>query len=577
MSKYILLTISLLWFARVSSAQNQWKSKGRLYADKNIAIEIEYSIAPDGCSGENNVSRFRYRITRIKPLKDYYINWRFDFFNCDNELKTQMNSLHILRTTKAGILTPEMNFFTARKMSNYFNDVKASADLPEIGFYKPISTLSMEPVAINGRKNILNGDSTRLTLSGGSLGTGAHWEWYAEACGGKLLGTGSSITFSPDKTLKVFVRANGNYPSPCITTEIEVKQGSQAAKAISGRNEICEGEQNVTLNVTGGRLFGQAKWVWYAESCAGERIGEGQSINVSPQRTTTYFVRAEDGKENTTCQSFTLAVKNKSVKPFNIEGAKTVSYGSATTLKIISGYLAPGAKWVWYKGTGTPLQAVGTGITLSTGALYSNEVFSVRAEGDCNQTDLVSYSINIANNSVQTSESKVLRNFFLNGGIAFTEISNISKAENYVLTIGSGGKIGWFLRTKLNIKNTGASFQTSDISIGNYNLPGYYNYNGQTISKRLAYTGGIFFGGYKLSAYVGGGYGTRDLMWGIDQFRYEDNTYSTGYAQNTSKSYKGAEIELGVMLRLGFVNVMGGASSIQFKYTDFNLGIGFNL
>lgn len=50
MPKYILLTFFLVLFAGTLLAQNQWKPKGTLYADKNIHIEIEYLLSPDGCT-----------------------------------------------------------------------------------------------------------------------------------------------------------------------------------------------------------------------------------------------------------------------------------------------------------------------------------------------------------------------------------------------------------------------------------------------------------------------------------------------------------------------------------------------
>ncbi|NTE05612.1 hypothetical protein G6M26_20455 [Agrobacterium tumefaciens] len=578
MPKYILLTFFLALCAITLQAQNQWKPKGTLYSDKNIHIEIEYLLSPDGCTGQS--SYFRYRITRIKPIRDYYINWRFDFFNCDNELKTQINSLHILKKTKTGIITPKENSFTFKKMSNYYNDVKVSNDLPDIGSYQPKAAFSMEPIAINGKTDIQSGDSTILTLKGGYLGTGASWMWYDGACNGALLGKGTSLKLSPDRTTTVFVRASTPESSSCISTEIRVKQGSLAPKAILGRSIICEGEQNITLSVSGGKLFGQAKWIWYAGSCSGNKIGEGSSINVSPERTTTYFIRAENGNDQTVCQSFQIVVNNKSNIPNGIEGTQSISYGAESVLKIVGGYLAPGAQWVWYKGSKTALQQVATGAVLSTGPLYADEVFSVRAEGDCNQTAFISRIISVSNKPYQDPINRSGKtSFIVNGGVVFTEPSNVGKSDNYVLTIGSGGRIGWFASVKLSSKNnTTAAFQTNNISLTDYNMAGYYSYNGEVINKRSAYTAGIFLGGYKVSAYLGGGYGTRTLLWGIDQYQYGNNgSYAKSYALHTGESYKGAELELGLMLRLGFFNLMGGASSLQFKYTDFNIGVGFNL
>jgi hypothetical protein len=578
--KNIALLLFFLLISNVINAQNRWQTKGTLYSDKNISVEIEYLISPDGCAEANSSSYFRYRITRIGARRNYYVNWRFDYFNCDNELKTQLNSLHILKSSEIGVVTPELNSFSAKRMSNYLNDVKISTDLPATGTYKPISIISMEPVAISGLKDILSGESTTLKILGGSLGIDAVWTWYEGSCGGTLLGTGPSITITPDHTTSIFVRATGSKPSPCLSTNITVKEGSIPAKSITGPNEICEGERNITLAVSGGKLFGQAKWVWYSGSCGATKIGEGKSIVVSPDKSTTYFVRAEDGQDHTICQSLNLVVKNKSVNPLSIQGLRVLNYGAETKLNLVSGYLSPGSKWVWYKGSGTNLQAIGSGTSVSTGYLYSNEVFSVRAEGDCNQTELVSMSILVTNAPKQkASKGEANRSSFLiNGGSVFSETADIGKLDNYIITIGGGGRLGWFARAKVTAHKTGATYQTTDVAITNYNIPGFYSYNGEKISKRSAYTAGIFFGGYHLSGYVGGGYGTRDLLWGINQYSYDGiSSYSVSHAKNTENSFKGAEIELGLLVRFGFFNLMGGASSIQGKYTDFNIGLGFNL
>lgn len=61
---------------------------------------------------------------------------------------------------------------------------------------------------------VLPGDSTLLSQTGGSLGTGAIYSWYSGSCGGTLIGTGSSIYVTPSGITTYFVRAQGT----CNTT-----------------------------------------------------------------------------------------------------------------------------------------------------------------------------------------------------------------------------------------------------------------------------------------------------------------------------------------------------------------------
>ncbi len=63
---------------------------------------------------------------------------------------------------------------------------------------------------------IWSGSSSTLNHSGGSLGTGASWEWYSDSCGGTYVGTGSP-SVSPLSTTTYYVRAEGT----CNTTNCQ--------------------------------------------------------------------------------------------------------------------------------------------------------------------------------------------------------------------------------------------------------------------------------------------------------------------------------------------------------------------
>jgi len=74
---------------------------------------------------------------------------------------------------------------------------------------------SVAPASISTTSSsVCIGNTTTLSVSGGSLGTSAEWIWYADNCGGTFVGTGSSVTVSPVATTTYYVRAEG----PCDTT-----------------------------------------------------------------------------------------------------------------------------------------------------------------------------------------------------------------------------------------------------------------------------------------------------------------------------------------------------------------------
>lgn len=98
-----------------------------------------------------------------------------------------------------------------------------STDVP---FSLAVETGSVVPTTIVAdRPELCAGDNVTLTIQDGSLGTGANWVWYADACGGTSIGSGPSITTTVNKTTTYYVRAEstgacGN--SACDTVTVTV-------------------------------------------------------------------------------------------------------------------------------------------------------------------------------------------------------------------------------------------------------------------------------------------------------------------------------------------------------------------
>lgn len=573
--KYFFLLCALCAY-QVAYAQTEWKSKGPLYQDKDITIEIEYAMGTDPCSPNAMPSQFRYRVTRLRSKRDFYINWRFDYFNCEHQLKTRVNSLRITKAIGVGYIMPANNQFTALRLANNFNDVHKSFSLPEVSEYKPSSSISLEPKAILGKLGISRGESTTLKLQGGNLGPNMAWKWHENDCNGTPIGSGDSLAVQPIRTTTYAVRGEGASPTKCVFVTVTVTDVSLAATAINGPPKICVGDKDVRLSVVGGRLADGAKWVWYADACGGTLIGNGPEIFVTPTVTTTYFVRAEGPSGTTLCTSHQLIVNEKSEKADRIEGPGRIDYAGSFTLSVRGGHLAPDANWVWYAGSPGEGLPVGTGNTYALNASYASQTYFVRAEGNCDKSEFVSQKVTVTERKIVASKSSSPR-FFINGGIVANDPNQLSNLKNYVATIGGGKNIGWFIRAKISSEQRKAAFESTGVQITDYNRPGYYQYTNAFINKRAAYTGGVYLGGAHLAVYVGAGYGTRELLYNIDQYNYGSSLPSgSGWVKNTANSYTGAEIEGGLILKVSFFNIMGGASTIQGKYTDYNLGIGFN-
>jgi gliding motility-associated-like protein len=155
-----------------------------------------------------------------------------------------------------------------------------------------VSTLSAAPSSASASPNpICAGQSTTLTVNGGSLGTGATWNWYSGSCGGTPVGTGSSITVSPSSTTTYFVHAQGDCnTTTCVSVTVQVNPLPATPTGSASPNPICQG-QSTTINATSSGST--SIQVWDA-SVGGNLLGT-VPLSVNPSSTTTYYLVALNG------------------------------------------------------------------------------------------------------------------------------------------------------------------------------------------------------------------------------------------------------------------------------------------
>ena len=78
-----------------------------------------------------------------------------------------------------------------------------------------VNSLSTAATTANTSAAAICGPGTvSLSVTGGSLGSGASWKWYSGSCGGTLVGTGATLNVTVNNTTTYFVRAEGT----CNTT-----------------------------------------------------------------------------------------------------------------------------------------------------------------------------------------------------------------------------------------------------------------------------------------------------------------------------------------------------------------------
>jgi hypothetical protein len=113
-----------------------------------------------------------------------------------------------------------------------------------------ISTPSTAPTSVTGGGNHCHGHTVTLTANGGTLGSGASYHWYTGSCGGTLVATTSTPTYSftpPVGTTTYYVRAEGPCnTTACVSTTVTLPSTSTAL-AVNGESATCIVGANETV------------------------------------------------------------------------------------------------------------------------------------------------------------------------------------------------------------------------------------------------------------------------------------------------------------------------------------------
>lgn len=252
---------------------------------------------------------------------------------------------------------------------------------------------STAPDSIVGDSLICAGEQIQLSVSGGMLGSGAQWKWYSTECGrpDRFIGTGSSLTVTPGATTTYFVRGENSCGiTPCTSFTVYVNQPSVAATSIEGAGSVCS-SLTTLLTVVGGTLGDGASWQWYADGCGSTPIGEGTSLLVTPNVTTTYYIRAEGLCNTTICRSRQVEVLSLSTAPGFITGEISDCMGFSSNLMVVGGILGTGAQWKWYANN-TAGSAIASGSVCNVEPVDTT-LYLVRGEGPCDTTSIISLQV----------------------------------------------------------------------------------------------------------------------------------------------------------------------------------------
>ena len=326
-----------------------------------------------------------------------------------------------------------------------------------------VNTLSTAPTSISGTTTICSGNSTTLTVNGGTIGTGVVAQWFTDSCGGTPAGTGNSITVSPTTTTTYFVRYSGTCnTTSCTSVTVTVNSLSVAPLNITGTTTICSGD-NTTLTVNGGSLGTGATEQWYSGSCGGTFLGTGTSINVSPTVTTDYYLRYSGTCNTTTCATISVVVNTPHA--IVIQPAATQTVCSDSSVSISVGTSGTASTYQWYNGA--TLLNNGSSISgATTSTLTINPVTNADASsnyycvigGPCALPINSDFSTLIVNEKVTITSQPVASQTFCTGNTATFSILATGTGLTYQWYNGAtplvdGGSISGATSTTLSISS----------------------------------------------------------------------------------------------------------------------------
>ena len=230
-----------------------------------------------------------------------------------------------------------------------------------------VSQPSVAPTGISGTTTLCN-SATTLTAVGGTLGTGANYQWGT----GSVVGTNpiagaTSVSYTTpvlnsNTTYWVYIT---NTSGPCsaatagVTQLVTVSQPSVAPTSISGTISLCNGS-TTALTAVGGTLGTGANYQWGTGSVVGiNPIAGATSVSYTTpvlNSNTTYWVYITNTSGPclpTTTSGVTqlVTVNQPSVAPTSISGTTTLCNGGTTTLTAGGGTLGTGANYQWGMGS----------------------------------------------------------------------------------------------------------------------------------------------------------------------------------------------------------------------------------
>ena len=456
--------------------------------------------------------------------------------------------------------------------TTYFVRAEGKKDTTKcVSFTVVVNQSSLEPKEIFGKTKICKGESTTLTVNGGALGKGAEWVWYTIGNDPKQIGRGVSITVTPESATTYSVRAEGDLnKTKYAELRVLVLDKSINPVSISGNAPICEGEK-LNLKVNGGQLSSEATWKWYNINCGGISVGQGESVEIRPSNSGTYFVRGEGDCNNTNCVSVSVTVIPKSYPPLYISYPNIVYKNHKSTLSVVGGTLGNDAQWIWYKKSKGSDRIVGKGTSVIVRP-NQESVYKVRAEGSCNQTTFINAFISPEvlhkfGPKYSDDQKDKYNKKFLHIGIGLgVDVTDLSQLTNTVTKDLTTGSVSSSNMTYTNIVGLGLKgdftfhpYMKDFFSIGllssgavgsNPAIFAGWKKNASSFSDNTTITEKYFYTRFDIGLEIAAGYSKLKAL-----FIYKSSIQTHAFANIQTNDYEKIENDFNIQLRKEIVSV----------------------
>ncbi len=143
-------------------------------------------------------------------------------------------------------------------------------------------------------------------------------------------------------------------------------------------------------------------------------------------------------------------------------------------------------------------------------------------------------------------------------------VFGFDKAFSYGVMVGLVKKYGPYVKAKYDFKDNSTDLECTNDGFNEAGNEVWFT--GQKKNTRMSLTAGAMMRvALPLYVFAGAGYGYKTLAW---------ETVDGNWAKNKENSYSGLEFETGLVYRYTNYAVSAGVQTNQFKFWEFNIGVG---